>query len=321
MARNFPALQAAYAAHRVATYPLTADKTPAVRAYDRIGAPYSAQLALKYPEATAAGFVAGPRNRITVIDIDSPDDRLVDEMQGRFGATPLQVRTPSGGRHLYYRHGGELRRIRLLPSVDLLGAGNVVAAGSTVPKGHYEIERGALDDLDRLPPLRVAPAAQAMKEAVPAGRRNVTLFQHCQRSASHCDSLDQLIDVARTWAEGRLEKGAQPVTDAEIVKTATSAWRYRGGRKRIVNHIVEAPVYSRLVANIEAMALFAYLSAENGPEAEFWIADGLAEARGWPRRFVPEARKALLDLGVIECVRPRRRGVPAVYRWVAPSDD
>jgi hypothetical protein len=69
----FATLQAAYAAHRIATYPLKENKTPAVRAYDRIGASYSAQLAMRFPDATAAGFVAGPRNRVTVVDIDSAD--------------------------------------------------------------------------------------------------------------------------------------------------------------------------------------------------------------------------------------------------------
>src|SRR5665213_1727372 len=59
--RDFPALQAAYARYGIATYPLRADKTPAVSGYRHIGAPYSAELAMKFPDATAAGFVAGRR--------------------------------------------------------------------------------------------------------------------------------------------------------------------------------------------------------------------------------------------------------------------
>jgi hypothetical protein len=38
-AMSFADIQTAYATHRVATYPLSVDKTPAVKAYDRIGAP------------------------------------------------------------------------------------------------------------------------------------------------------------------------------------------------------------------------------------------------------------------------------------------
>src|SRR5262245_48277783 len=115
---SFAAIQAAYAAHKVATYPLNADKTPAVKAYSHIGAPYSAQLAVKFCDAMVGGFCAGWRSRITVIDIDTTDTKLVAEIEHCAGPSPLHVLTPSGGRHLYYRHGGERRRIGPLPNVD-----------------------------------------------------------------------------------------------------------------------------------------------------------------------------------------------------------
>ena len=161
---TFPAIQAAYAAHGVATYPLTAGKTPAVRAYNRIGAPYSAQLAMKFKTAEAAGFVAGRRNRLTIVDIDSTDRRLVDEMERMLGRSPLHVQTPSGGWHAYFRHDDEPRQIRVLPNVDLLGGGNVVAAGSRTPRGRYQIVRGTLEDLDQLPRM-LASAAQTGRRA------------------------------------------------------------------------------------------------------------------------------------------------------------
>jgi Bifunctional DNA primase/polymerase, N-terminal len=300
------------------TYPLTAGKKPAVRAYDRIGAPYSAQLAMKFADATAAGFVAGRRNRLAIGDIDSTDDRLVAEFQKKYGVTPLQVLTPSGGSHLYYRHNGETRRIRLFDDVDLLGAGPVVAAGSRTPAGRYEIVRGSLEDLERLPRLAATTALpQQARERIPVGERNNELFKYCTGIVRHCDTLDQLLDAARTWAEGRL---AEPLPEIEIVKTCDSVWTYRGGRKRIVNHIIESPIYAKLIDNMEALALFAYLGAENGVDAEFMVANGIAEARGWPRRSVQNARKALLELQVIKCVRPPRKGAPALYRWRLPHE-
>jgi hypothetical protein len=39
-AMSFADIQAAYAAHRVATYPLSVDEALAAKAYDRTGAPY-----------------------------------------------------------------------------------------------------------------------------------------------------------------------------------------------------------------------------------------------------------------------------------------
>lgn len=309
---GFAAIQAAYAERGVATYPVGPDKMPAISHYTKVGAPASAQLAIKFLDLPAAGFCAGRRNRLTVVDIDSTDDRLVAEVQRQFGATPLQVVTPSGGRHLYYRHNGEARRIRPLPDVDILGAGNVVAALSRVPKGTYALERGTLDDLDRLPPLRQQPPAKAVPDRVPEGQRNKALFDFCRATVARCDTFDDLLDAATTWAESRLEGG---LSEMEITRTASSVWTYRGGRKRVVNQIVEGPQWAALTGNVEALALLAYLSAENRDVAEFMVADGLGEARGWPRRFVPAARRKLIELGIIECVRPRGDGKPAIYRW------
>jgi hypothetical protein len=314
---NFPELQRAYAERRIVTYPLTEDKTPAIRGYDRIGAWVSQQLALKFQGALAAGFIAGNRNRLTVIDIDCSDDRLVAEIQGRFGPTPLQVRTPSGGSHLYYRYSGEARRIRPLPDVDILGAGNVVAALSVVPKGRYQIERGSLDDLAALPPMR-QERQHGPTGSIPKGQRNQSLFEYCRRTASHCDDLDQLVDAARTWAENHLAEALPP---AEVMKTCKSVWTYRGGRKRIMNHIVESEAYATLKTRPYAMALFSILAAENGPTAEFWIADGLVGALGWPRRSIQDGRRTLLELGIVKCVRPAKKGSPALYRWLMHLPD
>lgn len=315
MSGAFPKLQAMYAGHQVATYPVNHDKTPAISHYGRIGAPGSAQIAMKFSDADAAGFVAGSRNQITIIDIDNPDERLVAEMQHRFGVTPLQVITPSGGRHLYYRHNGETRRIRAMPDVDILGAGPVVAALSIVSRGRYAIERGTLDDLARLPKLRAATSREK-QAVVQKGQRNEALFQNCHKIVESCDDIEQFIDAAQGWADGCL---AQPLSEAEIRKTCGSVWKYREGRRCVGKHIIEAPVYAHLKAAPNAMALFAVLSAENGDRAEFMVADGLGEASGWPRRLVPAARKKLLELGVIQCVRRPRKGTAALYRWVLPQ--
>jgi hypothetical protein len=317
-AMSFATIQAAYGARHIATYPLTADKVPAVRAYQRIGASYSSLLVSRFAEAMAAGFCAGARNGLTVVDIDSPDDRLVREIQVRFGATPLQVITPSGGRHLYYRHGGEARRHRAFPDVDILGAGNVVCAGSETSKGRYQIERGSLDDLARLPRLAAAPAPSKPGQKVVPGERNTELYRYLARHVAHCDTLDALVDVARTWADDRLEV---PLPDAEIVKTASSAWRRRGGRKLFMQHVVEGPKFAALVADVEVWGVCAYLMTENGPAAEFFIADGLGQARGWPRRLVPAVRRTLLSMEIIERVRPPRKGTPALYRWRPPNEE
>jgi hypothetical protein len=316
----FPYLQREYARHGVATYPVRPDKLPAIRGYAKVGAPGSEQLALKFKTVEAAGFCAGRRNRLTVIDIDSSDDRLVNEIQARFGVTPLQVVTPSGGRHLYFRNSGEARLIRPLPDVDILGAGNVVAALSSVPRGVYALERGSLDDLAHLPAIRYEIASEPQLRAngrIPKGSRNNSLFAYCRAVVERCDAFDDLLDVARTWADNRLE-GELP--DPEIIKTARSAWNHRGGRKRVMNRIVESEQWRALLPNAEALALFTFLAAENGDAAKFMVADGLAATLGWSRRSVPAARKTLVELGIIKLVEQPKPGSAARYRWGVPDD-
>jgi hypothetical protein len=268
------------------------------------------------------GFLCGALNRLTVIDIDSPANSELQHALTKYGDTGAIVQTPSGGRHLYFKHDGEGRQIRPDEShpIDELGGGLCIAPPSSKPTGGgYAWLRGDLSIIPNLPKIRPG-AVQKTRDIdrqvaglrVPEGQRNVQLFRYCNSVVGCCDDLDALIDAARSWSDG---KCVETMADAEIVKTAASVWKYQGGKRRVMQNIVEAPFYSALIANLNALALYSYLSAENGPAAEFLVADGLGAARGWPQRFVPKARKALLDMGAIKCVRFPRKGVPALYRW------
>jgi len=323
MSGAFPALQAMYAARRVATYPVTVDpdtghKKPAVAAYQRVGAPYSAQLALKFPDIMAAGFCAGLRNRLTIVDIDSTDDRLVDEIQRRYGVTPLQVVTPSGGRHLYYRHGGEARRIRPLPDVDILGAGNVVAALSEVPKGRYAIERGSLDDLDRLPKMRTE-ARRTDAGTIPDGKRDNTLFRMLLRAARHCDDFESLLDVARTMNM----ECVPPMTDAEVLHVATSAWNYEISGKNWVGRKPRTSTDREEILAFKsdpaaALLLNLLRVSHRHVDATFAIDQvATAELLNWDRERLRARIKALIDAERLVIVhRGRGKGDPHLYKLV-----
>jgi hypothetical protein len=316
----FATLQAAYAARRVATYPLKGNKTPAVRAYDRIGASYSAQLAMRFPDATAAGFVAGPRNRVTVVDIDSADARLVDECLDRFGPTPLQIRSPSGGRHLYYRHNGETRRIKPLPDVDILGAGNVVAAGSVVPRGRYEIVLGSLDDLERLPHLaaRAAPPAQT-RNHIPEGKRDDTLFRLLLREARHCDDFETLLDVGRTLNMNCVP----PLEDNHVISKVKSAWNYEttgrnwvGCKARASTDREEILAFSRDPA---AALLLSLLRVSHPVIGTRFAVDQVktAELLGWSRAtLISRIRYLIENCRLIIVHRGRGKGDPHLYELV-----
>ena len=64
-------------------------------------------------------------------------------------------------------------------------------------------------------------------------------------------------------------------------------------------------------------ALLMWLKAENGPDAEFLVADGLAEPKylDWPRERLQRARRRAIDDGWIVQIRKPVRRVAALYRW------
>jgi hypothetical protein len=67
-------------------------KKPMVSNYGRFGLPASAEIARKYPDATAIGFMAGRRTGLTVLDIDTTDDRILADALDRHGPTQVIVR-------------------------------------------------------------------------------------------------------------------------------------------------------------------------------------------------------------------------------------
>lgn len=317
---TFAILQAAYAAHRIPTYPLKENKTPAVQAYDRIGASYSAHLALHFPDVTAAGFVAGPQNRVTVVDIDSADARLVDECLDRFGPTPFQVRSPSGGHHLYYRNNGERRRIKPLPHVDILGRGNVVAAGSIIPAGRYEIVRGSLDDLDRLPPLtaRAAPPGST-GELIPEGKRDNTLFRLLLREARHCDDFETLLDVGRT-----LNMNCEPpLEDNHIISKVKSAWNYEKTGRNWVGRKARASTDREEIlafsSDPAAALLLSLLRVSHPIDDTKFAVDQVktADLLGWSRAtLILRIRNLIEKRHLVLVHRGRGKGDPHLYELV-----
>jgi hypothetical protein len=344
MTGAFAIWQPQYAAHRVVTFPVDIGrKKPAVSNFMEMGPKASLQLAMKFPGAASFGFVSGKKNRLTIVDIDSTDEAVLRESERLFGSSPVIWRTGSGHFAAAYRYHGERRLIRAFgksgPPIDLLGEkGFVVAPGSAGARRPYEFIRGGLADFDRLPHARIpkeiantnTPLSRdrtSPSERIPEGQRENELFIFCRRIVWHCDNLDALLDAARTWAADHLDNSHPPfVTDNDIVSTCESVWRYRGGRKRMMgsNIFIEPEKFKLLHQHPYALALCGFLAATQGFDANFMVADGMRELLGpdgWPLRAIPAARKQLLDWNIIECVRPRAPGRPALYRWVVSDDE
>ena len=328
----FAEYQPRYASHNIPTFPMEG-KLPAVKGYARFGLKASEQLTLKFAEAEAIAFMAGMRTKITSVDVDSDDEGLWRDTERRFGSTPIMVRTPSGGVHFWYLHGGEARKVRPDPNVpvDVLGGGVVVAPPSKGSKGTYQFIRGGLADLDKLRPAAniiefpkpklLQPVA---RELIGAGSRSDALFRHLMRIARYCDDLDGLLDVAFTFANQTFDRtGGHPFTDAEIIATARSVHhitergenRFGGKPHTILFHDVRDKLHD---LGPDALFLHSVLAKWAGSDKEFLCANGMADhmpgGKWTPKRFA-QARRALIDAGIIKEVRKAYTGHAARFSW------
>jgi hypothetical protein len=274
--------------------------------------------------------MSGKRTQITPVDIDSNDEDLRRDTERRYGATPIMVRTPSGGVHLWYLHNGESRKIRPDPNVpvDILGTGGLVIAPPSMGKnGRYQFIRGSLADLHKLRPA--ANIDQNVHELIQQGGRNKALLDYLRNQARHADDLETLIDVAQTFADNNLDRtSGHAFTDAEIRNVAKSVhdWTQRkiGEGQYFVGtgrYVMEGHdrLKQAMTLGPYAFTLFMHLKVRCGGLPSFQIANAMRNDMPdgvWPLRKMQDARKALTDAGIIkEKHRASSFYGTTVYEW------
>ena len=336
----FADCQPAYAALGIPTFPVKADKTPAVRGWQTAGLARSQAWARAMPQAEAFGFCP-EKAGITVLDIDAADPAFAEYLFARFGRPVVIARTASGRFHGFYKRAGESRMIRpegLGVPYDILGGGYSIAPGSVTPKGTYEIVEGTLEDLKRLKPMLAdasrralpRPAANQNGLAIQEGGRNNALLNYLGPVArDNCDTLDDLLDVAKAWAEDNFDT---PMTPAEVEKVAKSVWRYQAsgtnfiGLKGVGKVLLEASDMDRIRAmsgpgTMDAIGLYAASREKYGGFDEFSIAND-----AWRDKWTGDlslarlkrARKILLDAGIIKVKRGHSsKAGAALFSWAA----
>lgn len=310
-----------YAEIGIPTFPVRA-KTPAVKGYLKLGLATSRELVTRFGHFDSFGLSLQTAG-IVVVDVDSPDERVLEDALTRHGESPFVVRSGSGHFQAWYRRQNETRCIRPDPSfpIDILGRGFVVAPPSLGKLGTYEIVRGDLTALACLPSLRNGPRARAVIHGPTAeGRRNDRLFDICLQEGRACDDIGALLDVARTVNEGFLP----PMGDEEVVRVARSAWGYtergenwKGVGRRIVATLDE--VDGLMSENPDAFLLLMMLRRHHGPGDRFIVANAMSKTMpggGWTVKRFAAARRHLIDAGLIVELRPARKGSgPALYRF------
>lgn len=328
----FAKWQPVYAEAGLAAFPVDGiKKKPLVSHYLKTGRLASERYASRFGEALALG-IACNRSRLTVVDVDTTNETIWADAIAQHGDTPIKIRSGSGHLQLWYRNGGETRKVRPDPEkpIDILGGGFVVVPPSQGAKGGYEFLSGSLADLPSLPrlekpPVDVTPAndATTAKNLEPCsaevGKRNAALFDACMRAARACGSLEALlaraVDVNAAFPD--------PLPPEEVATVAQNAWRYEiDGKNKFGQE--QAVQLSRsevmtLVAKPDAFVLLSLLRLHNWDRPTFIVANEMARTMpptGWPRKRFAAARADLMQLGFLQQVRaPSQAKGAAIYRF------
>ncbi len=282
-----------------------------------------AEWVRQHPDANI-GLSCGP-SQIVIVDIDTPE--LTESMLNRFGDTPLITSTPRGGAHFWYRKDGVIRSGNLKSeglAVDIKADGGFVVMPPSFNRQsgkEYLFVRGSQDDLARLPPFRrealeAAPSNDSYQASaagsITAGKRNEALHRHLLRAVRHVGSSNDLLAEARQFNEQRL---SPPLPDAEVVKTAGSAWKCQSeGRNGVGSggyvhwSVEQAQKCARHKRGGDAIILMTILRAKHvNREVPFAVAaSAMAEhevIRGRSEHRTRKALEAAIALHLIETVR------------------
>ncbi len=134
------------------------------------------------------------------------------------------------------------------------------------------------------------------------GERGVRLHRFLLHQVRACDTQDDLVDVGRTFGNNCIP----PLSDASVVKTARSVWRYKledriwvGGPARATFTVSDI---DRLAANADAFAFLAKLKVTHEARRAPFALAALAMERdnvmpGWHRKRYMAATNWLVKSG------------------------
>ncbi len=224
----------------------------------------------KMPNANV-GIAAGKESGLLIIDIDCKPDEGIDggetlrKLEEQHGALPetVTVLTPSGGRHLYFRHPGlEIKNaVKFLPGLDVRTDNGFVVA----PPSRHASGREYVPEVDHAPDdLPLAKIPEWLLKLLPThsggnGKHAVVLTLPGKITAGHrndvlfklgCAMRARGMSQPAIEAALREENAAKcmPLLDpAEVKKAAESSCRYEPGNTSGEN-LTDSGNANRLVA-------------------------------------------------------------------------
>jgi hypothetical protein len=269
-----------------------------------------------------------------LVDIDSNDAGLAGEVFDRFGGTNVTARTPSGGRHGWFRDPDQIARSTNLRNSENLPvdikAGralgivpptyNPVRNDAYCPIGMTNSEFiSALLDAPDVDPAGL-PISQALW-SVPVGGRNDAAFERVRILANNAASLEALLDQMRDWNAGTCEV---PLSDAEIANKCRWAWKRKEQGALYLSSARYTPIVSltetkELMSNPYAGMLLNWLRCHHPLHHVFKVSPkGIAPHIGWNEKTVRTHRDWLIHNGYLERVGPDLETGAPQFKLTAP---
>jgi hypothetical protein len=281
------------------------------------------------------GYVPGLSDPpIIVVDDDGGAEEAIAEL---FGRTPGRIATRRASHHLYRAPRGDMPAVvdlkRFGINADLKHGNTIVVAPPSVHKsGHvYAWQDCGPDVLKELPPFpldhlkrlidRQRDLTQTERKAIAGyrgGSRKLALNDRLCGQASWCDTLAELLDLARTWNEQQPAAGIEKLDEKEMMQIAQSVWtdcetgkveRWHRRPARVRSSLTE---FNELMAVSKdgalAYALLMKLRGEHGgrmARGETFALNQIAMAEAgtiphWTRYDYEKARDVLLAAGKLK---------------------
>ena len=325
----------------------------------------------KFPDADimyAPGLSrVDPNGEWRTVVLDGDDAGAVQQIKTYFGDTPGRVNTRRGRHFLYRVQTTDILKVReivganssLKPygiNADIkFGTQLVVAPPSRHEKqadfiyGWDGCDPSVIHDLLPLDLTLLGELVQARKEydrpslisrpagEFPEGSRGLMLNKLLCSHAAHCESFDELLDIAATINEGFQSLGYEPLDDAEVTNRTRQVWKdflkgkievrhNRRARGSIdgdeLDHLLKLGGPGCLAAIVFLLKLRIEHGGRMARGEAFAISDyAMAKARtlpGFGRNRIRGARDVLIELGYLErtaAAVPRK--VAAQYRLIA----
>jgi hypothetical protein len=306
------------------------------------------------PDATALGIPDGHLSGIVRLDIDEHGDHIERAVIERAGDTPAKVQTASGKRHLVYAYNGE-RRLTGIPGrsnarpwpdlkVDLCGDGGFSVSppsrckgGEYALLGDFTLEQ-LLGQRNQLPTIRGLDSRAYRREPIHRevdhrrddlrligpGNRDTMMYPEVARICHRVHLAGGVKEYAFVEAMARHAEFPVPHENAEVwVSDKVNYWWAKtiAGENRFgTDHHPHAAGWDERLASEDPPlhGLLTFLRKRNGPDAEFWIANGLVGTHltgWWSTDRLRDNRQKALDGGWIKMIVPPARKRHAVYIW------